>query len=113
MFKPMLEVEFSGVLDMEKSMQGKSMQKYLLLIKLSPSKAENFYNALMKISEKPSEGVRLNGSYNVFGIWDFAVWFEANSNDEAVHFVGENIRAIDGVIETVTMPTTPIKEYRM
>ena len=90
-----------------------SKQKYLVLVKLNPAKTENFYNSLMKISEMPSEGVRLNASYNVFGEWDFAIWFEANNNDEAVHFVGEKIRAIDGVIESITMPATPIKEYKM
>ena len=90
-----------------------SKQKYLVLIKLNPSKTEAFLSSLMKISEMPSEGVRLNASYNVFGEWDFAVWFEARNNDDAVHFVGEKIRAIDGVVETVTMPATPIKEYRM
>ncbi len=96
---------------MEKSMPSK--QKYLVLVKLNPAKTENFYNSIMKISEMPSEGVRLNATYNVFGVWDFVVWFEANNNDDAVHFVGETIRVIDGVVETVTMPTTPVKEYRM
>ena len=89
------------------------MQKFLLFVKLNPAKTENFYNSLMKITEMPSEGVRLNASYNVFGEWDFAIWFEANNNDDAVHFVGEKIRSIDGVIESITMPATPIKEFKM
>jgi len=96
---------------MEKSMENR--QKYLILVKLNPTKTESFYNSLMKISETPSEGVRLNAIYNVFGEWDFAVWFEADNNDSAVHFVGETIRSIDGVVETTTMPATPVKEYRM
>jgi uncharacterized protein with GYD domain len=96
---------------MEKSMNNK--QKYLILVKLNPAKTEAFYNGLMKLSEMPAEGVKLNASYNVFGEWDFAIWFDANSNDDAVHFVGEKIRSIDGVIESITMPATPIKEYRM
>ncbi len=86
-------------------------QKFLILVKLNPARTEVFYSSLMKLSERPSEGVRLNATYNVFGEWDYAVWFEANNNDDAVHFVAEKIRAIDGVIETVTMPATPIKEY--
>ncbi len=90
-----------------------SKQRYLVLVKLNPAKTENFHDSLMKIPEMPSEGVRLNATYNVFGEWDFAVWFEANTNDQAVHFVGEKIRAIDGVVETITMPATPIKEYKM
>ena len=58
------------------------------------------------------QGVNVNASYNVFGNWDIAVWFEADSNDNALHFVGDKIRSIDGVTETLTMPATTIKEYR-
>jgi len=88
-------------------------QRYLILVKLNPAKTEAFYNSLMEISERPSKGVRLNATYNVFGEWDYAVWFEADNNDDAVHFVAEKIRSIDGVVETITMPATPIKEYKI
>jgi uncharacterized protein with GYD domain len=64
------------------------------------------------MSRQPVQGVNVNASYNVFGNWDIAVWFEADSNDNALHFVGEKIRSIDGVTETLTMPATAIKEYR-
>ena len=100
------------MLNPEKTMQ-KNMQKYLVLIKLNPSKTEPFFNSLRSVSERPMEGIRVNASYNVFGSWDFAVWFEADSNDNALHFVGEKIRSIEGVTETVTMPATSIKEYQM
>ena len=90
-----------------------SMQKYLVLIKLNPMKTEAFSDAISALSNMPAEGVRLDASYNVFGNWDFAVWFEADKNENAVHFVGEKIRNIEGVIEAVTMPATPIKEYPM
>ncbi len=88
-----------------------SKQKYLVLVKLNPAKTDNFFNSLMRLSERPLEGVRLYASYNVFGEWDCAVWFEANNNDDAVHFIGEKLRSIEGVVETLTMPATPIKEY--
>ncbi len=91
----------------------KSMQKYLVLIKLNPSNTQSFFDALNKLSDRPIEGVRINASYNVFGDWDIAVWFEADSNENALHFVGDKIRPMEGVMETHTMPTTPIKEYRM
>ena len=91
----------------------KPMQKYLVLIKLNPAKTESFYKALNSLSERPIEGVRINSAYNVFGEWDFALWFEADSNDNALHFVGDKIRPIEGIMETHTMPTTVIKEYRM
>lgn len=95
------------------SMSNRNMQKYLVLIKLHPTKTEAFFNAVSALSNMPAEGVRLDATYNVFGNWDFAVWFEAENNEKAVHFVGEQIRSIEGVIETITMPATAIKEYPM
>ena len=88
------------------------MQKYLVLVKLNPAKTEAFFNSLSTIAERPMDGIRINASYNVFGSWDFAVWFEADSNDNAIHFVGEKIRAMEGVNETLTMPATSLREYR-
>jgi len=64
------------------------------------------------MQSSPMDGISLYGAYNVFGNWDMAIWFEADSNDNAVHFVGEKIRVIDGVVDTHTMPATTIKEYR-
>jgi uncharacterized protein with GYD domain len=95
----------------EKNMR--SMQKYLVLIKVDTTKTHDFYNSITALSNMPAEGVRLDATYNVFGNWDFAVWFEANTNEEAVHFVGEQIRSIKGVTETITMPATAVKEYPM
>ena len=89
------------------------MQKYLVLIKVNPNKTEAFFNSLSSLSNNPIEGVNVNASYNVFGDWDIAVWFEADSNDNAVHFVGEKIRTIEGVMDTHTMPATVINEYNM
>ena len=91
---------------------GKSVQKYLLMIKLSPNMAAKLYEPLMEFSEKPIEGVKLEEAYQVFGQWDFAVLFEADTNENALHFVGDKIRLIEGVIETLTIPLVPLKDYR-
>jgi uncharacterized protein with GYD domain len=91
---------------------GKSVQKYLLMIKLSPNMAAKLYDPLMEFSEKPSEGVKLEEAYQVFGQWDFAVLFQADTNEAALHFVGDKIRLIEGVTETFTIPLAPIKDYR-
>jgi len=90
-----------------------SKQKFLVLLRVNPSKAENFIAALMRLTEMPAEGVKLIASYNILGKWDCAVWFEASDNDSAVHFIGEKLRSIGGVTETITMPATLIKQYRM
>jgi uncharacterized protein with GYD domain len=91
---------------------GKSVQKYLLMIKLSPNMAAKLYEPLMDFSEQPLEGVKLEEAYQVFGQWDFAVLFQADSNENALHFVGDKIRLIEGVTETFTIPLAPIKNYR-
>jgi len=65
---------------MEKNM----MQKYLVLVKLNPSKTLPFFNSLSALSERPMDGIRVNASYNTFGSWDFAIWFEAESNENAI-----------------------------
>jgi len=90
----------------------KPIQKYLLMIKLSPNMAAKLYEPLMEFSEEPIEGVRLEEAYQVFGQWDFAVLFQADTNENALHFVGDKIRLLEGVIETFTIPLAPIKDYR-
>jgi uncharacterized protein with GYD domain len=90
----------------------KFVQKYLLLIKLSPNMAAKLYEPLLLFSQQPIEGVRLEEAYQVFGQWDFAILFQADTNANALHFVGDNIRLIEGVIETSTIPLVPIKDYR-
>ena len=82
------------------------------MIKISPNMAAKLYDPLMEFSEKPIEGVKLEEAYQVFGQWDFAVLFQADTNEAALHFVGDKIRLIEGVTETFTIPLAPIKDYR-
>ena len=95
------------MLDLEKT-----IQKYLLMIKLSPNMAAKIYEPLIEFDQNPMEGVTLEEAYQVFGQWDFAVLFRADTNADALHFVGDKIRLIEGVIETLTIPLAPIKNYR-
>lgn len=73
--------------------------------------AAKLYEPLMEFSENPMEGVKLVEAYQVFGKWDFAVLFEADTNANALHFVGDKIRLIEGVMSTTTIPLTTIKNY--
>jgi uncharacterized protein with GYD domain len=91
---------------------GKSVQKYLLMIKLSPNMAAKLYEPLMEYEETPMEGVKLEEAYQVFGQWDFAILFQADTNENALHFVGDKIRLIEGIMETLTIPLSPLKDYR-
>jgi DNA-binding Lrp family transcriptional regulator len=91
---------------------GKTVQKYMLMIKLNPNMAARLYEPLMEFSEKPLEGVKLEEAYRVFGRWDFAILFQAENNTNALDFVADKIRLVDGVIETFTIPLSTIKDYR-
>ena len=88
-----------------------AQQKYLVMIRISPNMAAKLYEPLMEFSENPIPGVKLQEAYQVFGKWDFAILFEADNNENALHFVGNNIRLVEGVVETLTIPLTPIKDY--
>ncbi len=87
-------------------------QKYIAMIRISPNMAAKLYEPLMEFSERPIEGVTLEESYQVFGQWDYAILFQADTNENALHFVGDKIRLVEGVIETLTIPLSPIKNYR-
>jgi uncharacterized protein with GYD domain len=74
--------------------------------------AAKIYEPLMEFSQQPSEGVKLEEAYQMFGEWDFAILFQADTNRNALHFVSDNIRLVEGVLETFTIPMSPIKDYR-
>jgi uncharacterized protein with GYD domain len=87
-------------------------QKYLAMIRISPNMAAKLYEPLMEFNENPIAGVTLQEAYQVFGKWDFAVLFEADTNENALHFVGDKIRLVEGVVETYTIPLSPLKDYK-
>lgn len=91
---------------------GKPVQKYLLMIKLSPNMAAKLYEPLIQFEEDPVKGIKLEEAFQVFGQWDFAVLFQADTNADALRFVSDKIRLIEGVTETFTIPLATIKEYR-
>jgi uncharacterized protein with GYD domain len=74
--------------------------------------AAKIYEPLMEFSQQPIEGVKLEEAYQMFGEWDFAILFQADTNANALHFVSDKIRLVEGVLETFTIPMSPIKDYR-
>jgi len=87
------------------------MNKYFVLLKTDPTKNSNITQKLRDLPEQPYQGVRLYYTMNCFGTWDLAIWFEAHNHDSVIDFVQTKIAPIPGVLETYTIPTTPIKEY--
>jgi len=88
------------------------LPRYLALLKINPAQVSDAVRGLKALPEKPTTGVTLYHTYNVFGDWDACVWFEADTHDNAMNFVQTKICPIPGVTDTYTMPTTSIKEYK-
>lgn len=57
------------------------------------------------------DGVKLEEAYQVFGKWDFAVLFEADTNENALHFAGDIVRPIEGVVAMRTIPIAPLRNW--
>jgi hypothetical protein len=89
------------------------MQKYLVLVKTASGKGGEFWNGFSKMPDEPMKDVWIESSWSLFGYWDFALFIKADSNENALHFVGEKLRAIEGVAETSTSPMTVLKEHKM
>ena len=84
----------------------------MVLLKLISGKGGEFWGSFSKMPDAPMEGVTVESSWSLFGYWDFAVFFNADSNDNALHFVGEVLRAMPGIADTSTSPMTILKEYK-
>jgi hypothetical protein len=89
----------------------KSVQKYLVMVKLGAAGATPLYKAIMGWKAKPMEGVTLEEAYQVFGKWDMAVLFVADTNENALHFVGDILRPVEGVAFTATLPLAPLRKW--
>ncbi len=89
------------------------MQRYMVLLKTISGKGGEFWEGFSKMSDEPIDGVKIESSWSLFGYWDFIIFFNANSPDNALHFVGEILRAIPGVGETSTSPMTVLKQHKM
>ena len=83
------------------------MAEYLVLLKLNPGKIVDAINALRSLPDKPSSGVDLCYTMNIFGTWDVGVWINAENTNQAVEFVHKKMKEISGVADIYTVPTFP------
>ena len=87
------------------------MQKYLVLIKTIPGKGGEFWEDFQKMPDQPIKSVTIESSWSLYGYWDFVVFFNADSNENSLHFVGEVLRKIRGIGDTSTSPMTVLKAH--
>jgi len=83
------------------------MAEYLTLLKLNPGKIVDTLDALRKLPDKPSSGVDLRYTMNIFGAWDVGVWISAENTMIAVEFASKDLKEIPGVTDIYTVPTFP------
>jgi len=83
------------------------MTEYLVLLKLNLGKTLDVLDELRRLPDKPSPGVDLCYTLNIFGTWDIGVWFDAENTSQALDFVQRKIRKISGVTDAYTLPTFP------
>jgi hypothetical protein len=88
------------------------MIKYMVLIKIASGKGGEFWDGFSKMSDDPMPGVWIESSWSLFGYWDFALFIKADSNENALHFVGEVLRAIPGIADTSSSPMAILKEHK-
>jgi hypothetical protein len=86
--------------------------KYYVWLKTDPAKTNDIRKALWNLPQEPYKGVNLYYTMNVFGDWNYGLWFDAEDNDQALNFVHAKIYPIPGVKQAYVMPTSPIKEYK-
>jgi uncharacterized protein with GYD domain len=64
------------------------------------------------VETKTHERVILEQAYQIFGEWNFASLFQADTNENALHFVGDIVCPIEGATTTYTLPMAPVKKHR-
>lgn len=84
---------------------------YVTLLKVSGNKTKQVERSLKEISQKPSRSVHLIGTWTSFGQYDGVCLFQAENETDAMNFVSENLRGIEGVLSTETLTTIPQAAY--
>ena len=90
--------------------RGKTYVKIPIAAQNGFRERRRFLERVLKNAHRTNEGVMIESSYGLFGKWGFAIFFKADTNDNALHFVGEKMRALEGIAETSTSPMTMLKE---
>ncbi len=83
------------------------MTEYLVLLKLNPGKIVESIDALRNLPDKPSPGVDLMYTMNIFGSWDVGVWIDAENTTQAIDFVQRKLKGLSGVNDVYALPTFP------
>lgn len=83
------------------------MVEYLVLLKINPGKIVDAMNGLRRLPDKPTSGVDLCYTMNIFGNWDVGVWIAADKTNQAIEFLEKKLKGISGIADIYAIPTFP------
>jgi len=83
------------------------MPEYLLLLKLDKKRLLETINTLRSLPKKPSSGVDLEYTMNIFGTWHVAVWFSSDNSTQAIEFINKKMGQIPGLVDAFPVATFP------
>ncbi len=83
------------------------MPSYVTLVKVSGNRTKQVEKSLKELSQKPSKSVHMIGTWTSFGQYDGVCLFQAENEADAMNFVSEHLRGIEGVLSTETLVAIP------
>ncbi len=83
------------------------MPSYVTLLKVSGNRTKQVEKSLKEISQKPTRNIQTIGTWTSFGQYDGVCLFHAENEADAINFVSENLRGIEGVLSTETLTAIP------
>jgi hypothetical protein len=83
------------------------MPEYVVLLKLDRKKLLETMETLRSLPRKPSSGIDLEYTMNIFGTWDVALWFNSSNSSQAIDFINKKIGQIPGVVDAFPVATFP------
>ena len=82
--------------------------QFLTLIRGNGNHVQQVEKSIRALPKAALSGVKVIGTFTSLGQYDGVVLFDADSEKLAVNFVSENVRSIDGVLSTETLPLIPL-----
>jgi uncharacterized protein with GYD domain len=84
---------------------------YVTLLKVSGNKTKQVERTLRELSQKPARNVNVIGTWTSFGQYDAVCLYQAENEADAMNFVTEQLRGIEGVLSTETLTAIPQATY--
>lgn len=83
---------------------------YMTLLSFTTDKTQQAVKQIKSLAERPPTNIKVLGTWTSFGRYDAVCLYRAENGSDAMNFVNERIRQIDGVVNTETLSVLPETE---